>query len=594
MIVFNLKKQKLILLIFLCLQTLVYSQQRYKVSIYGLDIADMKKINFDKSKTYDSTSIKLESNKFLNLLRSQGFIYANIDQVEYLTTSCNIHYTKGEKYRFYLKPHDKETQHLFELAGVNLELKSIDSTNTARQIYKLLNYLNDNGYPFANVQFEKINSVPEKIDAFIKVNKGSLVVFDSISFPSTINLNKSFFHKYLEMSKGEPYSQSIVLNSRKKLKELPFINVDTFPTITFIEDKAMITLPISRKGASNFDFILGFLPKTENGIRSWAINGDINADFVNKLGQGEYISFKGRQYGENDRQINFQLDYPYLFGSLFGFDGSFELFQNRNISTDAVGNVGLQYQYSGANNFKISWLTKTSRLSNIDTNLIKRTKTLPKNLDYNFNSINLGLSYRNLDYRFNPKSGLSTNITFNLGGRSIVENFQISNIKDLGVGLKSAYDTLQKLKFQLSVRSEIDYFIPLTSWSTLRLNNVTAMRISQGLLLENENIRIGGNRLLRGFDELSVLTDKFTLFNTEFRIILEKNSYLTLPFIEYSLVNVLKEGNKNIQRGISIGGGMNFSTQAGIFNIVFASGNNFNGGPKFNEAKIHFGYINLF
>jgi hypothetical protein len=587
--------KKFILLITLILVGhLVFAQQRYKVSNYGLDVIELKKINLDKTKLYDSTQIKKEVLKFINTQRSLGYIYTNLDKIEFTSTGCNLYFYIGPKYKYKFLPHDTETQYLFDVAGIDNRIKSIDSLSTVKQINKLLQYLNDNGYPFANIEINKIESRIDEIVAKLIVNKGKLIIFDSISYPSTININKKFIHKYLGIQQGKPYSHSLILNTQKKLKELPFIRVDTFPTVTFIEDKAIVNLPVSKKGASSFDFILGFIPKKTPLGQQWDINGDITAELINKLGQGEVFSFKGRQYGENDKQINLSLNYPYILGTLFGFDGQFELFQNRNLSTDAVGNIGLLYQYTGTNSIKFSWNSKTSRLSNIDTNAIKNTNKLPLNLDYNFNALSFGFNYKNLDYRFNPRQGFNGVINVNVGARQIKENFQITSLKTTSRDFKTAYDTLKSSKYQFSLMSSLEYFFPISNWSTFRLANNTGLRISQGLLLENENIRIGGNRLLRGFDELSILTDKYSIFTSEFRIILEKNSYITLPFIEYSFVNLNRGGNKNMKNGFALGAGLNFSTQAGIFNFVIATSNNFEKGLKFDESKIHFGYINLF
>jgi hypothetical protein len=564
------------------------------VSINGLDISDQKKLGLGKIKTYDSLQIKKACTSLINDLRISGFIFANIDRIEYTTSDCVVSFHKGNKYQLQLNSPNSEVRYLFDISGISYQVNKLDSANLNFRVNKLLNYLNNNGYPFAKISFDKYNINQDYIKADIHVDKGNYFVFDSLALPSSFELNRNYLYKYLAIEKGKPYNHSIITSANRKLKELPFVKSDTFPTVSFISNKAIVHLPIKNQGASSFDFILGFLPKVDAQKRSWNINGELSADLYNKLGQGEIITFRGRQYSATDRQVNITLTYPYLFGTAFGFDGQFDLFQNRNISTDANGQLGLQYQFSGNNQLRISWQSKTSRLSNINLPLILSQGRLPQNLDFNFNAASLGFRYSNLDYKYNPKRGLSIDIQGNLGLRSIKKNFQIAELRSDKLDFTKAYDTLTGARFQSSFNTLLNYYIPISSWSTLRLANSSGFRVTQGLILENETYRIGGNRLMRGFDELSILTDKYTIFTGEFRIVLEKNSYLTLPFIEYSKVNQRKEELSQLKTGIAVGAGLNFSTQAGIFNFILAAGNNFNGGPDFGQAKIHFGYVNLF
>jgi len=114
------------------------------------------------------------------------------------------------------------------------------------------------------------------------------------------------------------------------------------------------------------------------------------------------------------------------------------------------------------------------------------------------------------------------------------------------------------------------------------------------ILFDNELFRIGGNRLLRGFDEQSILTDFYAIATAEFRVILDQNSFLSFPFIDYGRVNSLRDGNRSWENTIGAGIGLNFATGAGIFNVSFAIGRRDDVPVDFSNAKIHFGYVSLF
>ena len=120
------------------------------------------------------------------------------------------------------------------------------------------------------------------------------------------------------------------------------------------------------------------------------------------------------------------------------------------------------------------------------------------------------------------------------------------------------------------------------------------MQYNAKQLFDNELHRIGGNRLLRGFDEQSILTDKYLVSTAEFRLLLDRNSYISFPFIDYGITHV-KDGEEQIwDSAISFGMGINFATPAGIFNVSFAAGKRLGNPLDFGNTKLHFGYVSLF
>jgi len=90
------------------------------------------------------------------------------------------------------------------------------------------------------------------------------------------------------------------------------------------------------------------------------------------------------------------------------------------------------------------------------------------------------------------------------------------------------------------------------------------------------------------------LTDFYAIATAEFRVILDQNSFLSFPFIDYGRVNSLRDGNRSWENTIGAGIGLNFATGAGIFNVSFAIGRRDDVPVDFSNAKIHFGYVSLF
>jgi outer membrane protein assembly factor BamA len=114
------------------------------------------------------------------------------------------------------------------------------------------------------------------------------------------------------------------------------------------------------------------------------------------------------------------------------------------------------------------------------------------------------------------------------------------------------------------------------------------------LIFRNELFQIGGNQLLRGFDEESIYATQYAVSTAEYRYLIGQNAYL-FGFVDAGFVKNKYQRVNVSNQFISTGIGMLFETKLGLLNMSFAMGKR-NDVP-FNlssAAKIHFGYINYF
>ena len=292
--------------------------------------------------------------------------------------------------------------------------------------------------------------------------------------------------------------------------------------------------------------------------------------------------------------MSLQASYPYLAGLAIGADGYFELRRNRDISIDLNSNFGGQFLLGGFDYIKAFGVYKTSDLINIDTTSLLSTGKLPNNLDYRYRGGGVGINKQQFDYRFNPSRGWQFYTDVNFGQRTIVPNQSILNIRNEQVDFSSSYDSIRKTSFQFNLNLKANFYYSVFERGVIKLGLNSGYRFNNGLVIENELYRIGGNRLLRGFDEQTLFTDAFGVLTTEFRFILDQNSYFSFPFIDFSRLRTYTLGEPRWDTAIGIGLGLNFATQTGIFNIAFASGK-YNQSPfDFNNTKVHFGFVSIF
>ena len=126
------------------------------------------------------------------------------------------------------------------------------------------------------------------------------------------------------------------------------------------------------------------------------------------------------------------------------------------------------------------------------------------------------------------------------------------------------------------------------------LNRFQGGQIVNDQLFKNDAYRLGGFNSIRGFNENEFYATTYSFLTTEARLFLDEFSYLSL-FGDVAWLKSNYEGIDDSQTPFGIGAGISFSTNAGIFNFVYALGSaQDKKGFNLGQSKIHFGYISRF
>ena len=138
----------------------------------------------------------------------------------------------------------------------------------------------------------------------------------------------------------------------------------------------------------------------------------------------------------------------------------------------------------------------------------------------------------------------------------------------------------------------MNYYKSLNKHTVLALTNQAAV-LSGKYLLENELFRLGGQKSLRGFNELSLLATSYNYANVELRYLLAQNSFLFAFYNQgYLIYNVSQI--KSTDYPLGFGTGVNFETTLGILSVSYALGKQKNNPLNLRQGKIHFGITALF
>lgn len=545
------------------------------------------------SQSTDSIIIQKEVKLTVDSLKDLGYL---APQVLDNYNDSTIAIVKGIQYKWAKIKVDKRDNDIIENAGFhpgNWEKRYISPSKIKNLSELVLTYLDNSGYPFANINFDSIRFIgTDSIVGKLKIEKNKKVYFDSINIISKVDISNAYLQNYLNIHKGEIFDKSKLEGIQKKINNLQFLKLNHAPFITFFGNEATLNLDLKPAKINRFDLLLGLIPD-KTGVRKYKLTGEITAQMVNKLGRGESLFFIYKNLAQGKQNLNLEVNYPYLLNLPFGIDSKLGIYIYEDQYRDVNIEFGARYIFKGNNYVKSYWRNLSSRLLNIDTVSILSLGKLPDKLDVSSNSIGIQISYSNLDYRFNPRKGISLYLDANAGQRKTIKNLQIINLKNSSFDFENSYDTIQSPGYIFNISTKIAYFHPLSKNIVFKIENQSAYKITSSKLYQNELFRLGGNKILRGFDEESILADLYSILTGEIRLLIDQNSYL-FAFADYAYIHDNYSPNSVVDTPLGFGAGINFDTKSGILSLTAAVGKQYDNPINFKDVKIHIGYVSIF
>lgn len=575
---------KYFLLATLLLTSCAVASQSVKLHITGSgDKKALEKLNYKKSFP-DHASAKNEISKIISSLQYNGYLLASADTIYSDTSSVTAVISQGIQYRLAFLRLGNLSPGLASKLGISEKLyfnKPFRYREVAAAVEKILRWHENNGYPFASVALDSVSTSENTLSAAFRVEKNRLFLIDSVKIVGTARVNQKFLNRYLDVREKMPYKEETFLNIPRRIRQLPFVTETQPQRVQLTERTNKLLLFLDKKNASQFDGIIGLLP--DANTKKTVITGDVKLKLVNGiLRSGETFDLEWRRLQTQTQDFNGRLIYPYLFGTPVGTDYAIKIYRKDTTFIDVNNNIGLQYYFSGLNNFKIYYRQRNSSL--ISTSGLEFVTTLPEYADIVTQSYGTGVTVEKLDYRFNPRKGISTVLNVQTGNRLIRKNEGVNEMVYEGLLLRST---------QFQFEGNFSAFIPFTRNSVLRLGVQGASVFGNSVVFRNELFRIGGLKTLRGFDEESIFTSTYVIPTIEYRFLFSTNSNI-LVFAE----GAWYENNSNRQyvsdTPVSVGAGINFETKAGILGLSYGIGNQFGNGFDLRNGKIHFGLTALF
>ncbi|MEJ0083631.1 MAG: hypothetical protein WDM78_22380 [Puia sp.] len=164
--------------------------------------------------------------KLTDILRNKGFTAASIDSIQMDSAAAFLQTLYWRKIHMVC---DQDKTNGRQLTGRGrLEYqKNVGKPATLEQFQSeelvLLNWLENNGYPFAKIFAGLRADKPWCNPGCTRCSEGPLYKIDSIHINGTAKISVDFMERYLGIPEGSIYKKDRLLSISKRIMELPFV-----------------------------------------------------------------------------------------------------------------------------------------------------------------------------------------------------------------------------------------------------------------------------------------------------------------------------------------------------------------------------------
>ncbi len=554
---------------------------------YSQSLIDQQHIPFPQSCS-DSSKFQQELQIALQQLQLAGYLEAAVDSFSLREKKgCKVYLHTGPHYYISaivldsLPPALQEDRIIRKLTYAQQQLPP------QRLLTQILDRAANIGYPFARTELSHLLLKDSQATIRLRIHSGDFIRMGTIRLPENSPIAASFLARYLGLAPGAPYQHERILAVPQKIDDLGYLSLEQPPGLVLKENSFDLLLqPLPSPRRNNFDFMIGLLPQTSSG--GLLLTASLRAGLNNALGKGETIRFNFERLRPQTQSLELALNYPYLLRLPVATDLQFNLYRRDSSYLDVFGELSLQYLLGGQNHLRVFWKQHRSNLINTPEPPTDANYPIPADLDLLRRFFGMGFYLQKLDYVFNPRKGWMLRFNASAGSRKILPNSRVEEN-----GYETLYTQLQLRSVQYQLQGQAAYYLPLFKQSTLKLALDGRQIINPTEVFRNEQFRLGGNRLLRGFDEESIFATRYLLLSIEYRLLIDKNAYLAVFGDRASIADESPTG-KLKRYPFGLGAGINFETRAGRFQFNLAWGKIDDEPWDLNNPRVHFGYVSLF
>jgi outer membrane protein assembly factor BamA len=423
-------------------------------------------------------------------------------------------------------------------------------------------------------------------------NPGPLVTIDSLVPVGAIREKPAFVQSVVKLKPGDPYDQTAIDAIPQLLNNTPYYQDAKKPDVRFTESQgktcAVVRVPVAHRRSNRFDLVLGFLPPQGNDNR-FRFTGLLDLQLVSALRLGEILNLRYEELpsatnsNTGSRRMDLRYMHPNLFGTAFRAELKFDLMQQDTSWLTRNFEPTVYYAFTPQLSVRAYYRNRFSSLLSISPQLRVTKFPPPPVLDGRSDALGIGAVYDNLDYKPNPRKGLSLAADFGWGGKTIQRTPGLDSLD---------YSRIVLNQSRTEARLDVAWYKQVRPRQVLVLAG-RSYWLGLNEYLQNDLAFLGGARSLRGFNENAFLASLYAVGTVEYRLLLEQNSYIGLLF-DYAYVERRVLDVRNVQHPFGVGFALQVQTGPGVVTVSYAVGQT--EGISFQPARgrIHIGFVATF
>lgn len=504
-----------------------------------------------QQKHLDSISLNTEIVRISNYLKNLGFFTNTIDKIENKNKKYIAFFSLNNKIENAILKINSDSKIYFKNSKQKNNTISIPIINLQTTLSTISTKLDKQGKSFSKVQLKNILIKDKTLFADLFINQSKKRIINNVIIKGYENFPKSYLKNYFNIKPNTIINQHKIKEISKSSISLPFIKEIKSPEILFTKDSTFLYLYFNKKQHNSFDGIVSFASK-ENG--DVLFNGNIDLSLNNILDTGEKFELFWNSIGEEKQEFKLSTEIPYIFNTKFSPQLSFSIYKQD--STFLSTKFDSKIFYNINTKTKIAFTYNSESSENLKSDLSNNIETF-SNYFFGFQ-----FQYRTPknDFFLNDKFYLEISPTF---GKRTTDNESSS---------------------QLKIETSVSYIWDLNLRNSIYIKNKIGY-LNSDSFIDNELFRIGGANTIRGFNEQSIFTNKYTYTNLEYRFLSSEKSYL------YTITDIGVINNKNI---IGLGIGYLFNTNDSQINLSLSIGKEESQSINFKKSKLIISWINSF
>ena len=421
-----------------------------------------------------------------------------------------------------------------------------------------LKKLEVNGFSMAKVQLTNIQKLNTKLIADLVITKEIKRTVNDIVINGYEKFPESHKKNILRLYRNKIFNQKNLEKLYLDFEKFRFVKQSRYPEILFTKEATKIYVYLDKTKPNTFDGFVGF---TNNETKKVIFSCYLDLALNNILNSGEKLNFYWKSDGQNQKTFNLSIELPYIFKSPLGVKAEINIFKQDSTFQNAKTAFNLGYYFNYNTRLYIGYQsTESSDIQNINSTNLSDFNNSFTTTSFEF------IDFKIDDFLFPEKTKLD--IKFGIGSR---QSKQSSDDQLLG-SLNFHHNIYLNQKNIINLKSH-NFYLQSNSY------------------IVNELYRFGGINSFRGFNENSLQGNFFSSLLSEYRYILAPNLYVH-TIIDYGYTQDKTAQSNNNLLGLGLGFGL--LSKNGLFNFVYANGNNNNQTIKATNSIIHISFKAVF